>query len=437
MKKKIKLIIILLIVLLILVLFSYYLYNRNNKITDQDYSMDSIGIDEYMKNEENDKKQIKYEDNYNVYYTVMAVISRYLEAAKLGNTDELIAMFDANYITKNNITSDNILDKVGVLQIDNEKVHYEYRAKDLYSLDLGRITIHFVYGTYYNISDLEEKELNLMVELDSVNQTFTIYDYNYMKDNKYDMLKIGDSLDLQINEIPNRSYNTFGYVRLTEEDICNYYFKDYKNLLVFNTKEAYNKLNNEFKEIKYKNQNEFEQYIQEKKIDYFTSNLSEYKVKNLMPGGKAYICVDSKNNYYYFIEKDGIMRYSVMLDNYTIPTEDFIEKYNSLNESKKVALNIKKFVIALNDNNMYYAYNLLSKGFKNNYFKTQEDFENYVNDNLFNGNIEVKFRELDEENGVFKYNITILNKENTEEKIDKTIFMKLNEGTDFEMSFNV
>jgi hypothetical protein len=30
-----------------------------------------------------------------------------------------------------------------------------------------------------------------------------------------------------------------------------------------------------------------------------------------------------------------------------------------------------------------------------------------------------------------------MNKENTQEKIDKTIIMKLNDGTNFELSFNV
>ena len=35
------------------------------------------------------------------------------------------------------------------------------------------------------------------------------------------------------------------------------------------------------------------------------------------------------------------------------------------------------------------------------------------------------------------YKVKILNADNKNENIDKTIIMKLNEGTDFEMSFNV
>ena len=53
-----------------------------------------------------------------------------------------------------------------------------------------------------------------------------------------------------------------------------------------------------------------------------------------------YTCMDQFENYYIFRENK-VMDYSIILDNYTIPTEEFIEKYNSVNEQKKVVLNIQ------------------------------------------------------------------------------------------------
>ena len=153
-------------------------------------------------------------------------------------------------------------------------------------------------------------------------------------------------------------------------------------------------------------------------------------------GEKIYICKDEKDNYYYFIEKDGVLRYKVILDNYVIPNEDFIEQYYKMDEKQKVIVNVNKFILGINDKSYYYLYNLLSSEFKQKYFKSQESFENYIKNNFFENN-EVTYERFEEQNGIYIYNVRISNANNENESIEKTIIMKLNEGTDFEMSFNV
>ena len=230
--------------------------------------------------------------------------------------------------------------------------------------------------------------------------------------------------------------NEFEFVNVTTDSLMAIYLNKFKTDINADITKSYQDLNKEYRESRFSSIDDYKDYINKNYNDIMKAKLSKYKADNTNSDFTVYTCIDTNNNYYLFKES-AVMQYDIFLDNYTIPTKDFIEEYNSVSEQKKVVLNIQKFVKALNDNSMYYAYNLLSNGFKNNYFKTQEDFEQYVNDNLFNGNIDVKYGECEEENGVFKYNITIINKGNAEEKIEKTIFMKLNKGTDFEMSFNV
>ncbi len=436
MKNKIKIGLIILIILLIITLTLYVISKINSKNNEFNYSNDSALVEENIEIEENNEPLI-YENNNNRYFTLISIITRFLDAAQYGETEALVGMLDSNYVSENKINKDNVLDIFGIAMLESESEYYKYNAKDIYTSDLGTVTIHFVYGTYYNIADMEDKELNLMIALDSINQTFYIYGYDYMEKMEFNKLKIGDTPNIQIKTIEDKEYNYFSYLRLSEEELCQNYFNDYKELLVFKTEDAYNKLQNEYSKLKFENFNDFNQYIQDKKIKIYTSSLTQYKVQTSNDGTKTYICKDNNDKIYFFTETDGIMRYTAILDNYVIPNNEFIESYTEMLESEKTVVNIKRFTDSLNDKNYYYAYNCLSDGFKNNYFKTLDSFKDYVTNSWFDGNFDVEYTKFEEESGLYKYTIILKNKDNEEETITKTIIMKLTEGTEFEMSFNV
>ena len=120
-----------------------------------------------------------------------------------------------------------------------------------------------------------------------------------------------------------------------------------------------------------------------------------------------------------------------MLDTYTIDIEEFIEKYESVNEKEKVILNIQKFINSINDNNYNYAYNCLADSFKNNYFSNVEDFKNYIENN-FGNNIDISYIEFDTvAEKYYTYRVNISN------RIQKTFIVQLGEGTDFKLSFDI
>ena len=78
----------------------------------------------------------------------------------------------------------------------------------------------------------------------------------------------------------------------------------------------------------------------------------------------------------------------------------------------------------------------MSTGFKTNYFKTVQDFEKYIESTLYAKN-EVSYESFEVQSWLYKYKVNITNKENQTESTTKTFIVKLNDGTDFEMSFNV
>ena len=433
-KRIIKFLIILLI--LIIVFAIVYLIINGKNVNKSDYSLDSANIGNNIQLNITKEKKLIYENNCNTYYTILSIITRYIDAASLGDTETLMYMFDKEYINKYSINESNLLSKIGIEEIESDFEYYEVEIIDMFSLDTENVTVHFIYGDYYNIADMEKRELNLMIELDNVNETFNLYNYRYMQDKGYNNLKVGDLIDISIDKIENRKNNEFKYIKVSEEDMAKNYLNNYKNQLMYNREKAYEMLDKEYSKMKFKDKDEFNQYVENKKIDYFTASLKEYKVETLEKGMKKYICKDQNENYYYFIETDGILRYTAILDNYVIPSEEFIEQYNKMNEQEKVVTNIKKFIMGINDKSYYYVYNNLVNEFKDNYFKSLNDFENYVRENFFENN-EIEYENFEEQNGVYIYTIKIHNADNEEESIEKTIVMKLNEGTDFEMSFNV
>lgn len=229
--------------------------------------------------------------------------------------------------------------------------------------------------------------------------------------------------------------NEFTMTTVSLENALQRYYSEYKNNAISNPEKAFKLLDSNYREKRFANYDDFLRYTQQNVEEIMNSKIIAYLEKNY-DGYNMYTCLDQNNNYIIFKET-AVMQYSIILDPYTLDMPEFLEKYNSTDEQGKTALNIQKFTQALSAKDYRYAYNHLSGGFKSNYFKSQEDFERYINDNWYNCNFEVEYGEFEEQSGLYKYTITIKNKENQNELFQKTIIMKLNEGTNFEMSFNV
>ena len=129
------------------------------------------------------------------------------------------------------------------------------------------------------------------------------------------------------------------------------------------------------------------------------------------------------------------MNYKLYLDDYTVDIEEFLDKYNKANETTKIGMNTDKIIKAINRKDYDYIYKKLDQDFANNNFGSLEGFENYMNQN-FNAIYEATYYNSSKENNVYVQPVTLKVKDSDEQK-SLNIIMKLEEGTDFVMSFSI
>ena len=212
------------------------------------------------------------------------------------------------------------------------------------------------------------------------------------------------------------------------------YFNYYKNKSLHNTKEAYNLLDEDYRNKRFGNINEYMKYINENKDRIEGITIEQYLV-NQEEDYTEYVCKDQYDNLYIFKEQ-AIMDYTVELDTYTIATDEFKKEYANGTDNKKVIMNVDKFIQMLNNYDYKTAYGLLNNAFKQNNFETEEDFKKYIQNTYYEHN-DISIDKISDENGTYVCEATISNKQNSEENKKINIIMKLGTGINFEMSFEI
>lgn len=186
--------------------------------------------------------------------------------------------------------------------------------------------------------------------------------------------------EIHYDTIQFTQYNQIPYAYISDMQMCNTYLIDYKNYMIFNTQEAFNKTNKEYREKRFGNFENYKNYVQKNIDEIIEAKLVKYQI-NQFDTYTQYICIDQFGNYYIFNET-AIMKYSAILDTYTIDLPQYTENYAKTDTTGKVAMCVDRFMKAINDENYEFAYSLLASGFKNNYFKTVQEFAIYAKQNL-------------------------------------------------------
>lgn len=399
---------------------------------------------EFEKNADESNIQINYEyekvDNISLFYTVADCIKSYYDYISfdvdIQNEDKQLELniftemdkkkaiyniLDKEYIDKNGITLENVYNFTTNLSGNTNFIPVKMKM-----LDNGKVQKFSVYGIIENGSNIIYDYI--IVNLDYYNMTYSIepIEKNKYKDvNEIELINVKEGIEVN-------DYNAYIYNRMSEEDLMSKYIYYYKITSLFDINTGYNLLDKEYREKKFGNLGNYESYIENNKVQIYASTLQSYQIKE--DGGKTrYICLDQYGNYYIFTE-NAIMDFEVILDTYTIDLPEFVEKYEVATEQQKVALNIDKFIQAINARDYKYAYGCLADSFKNNYFKTQAEFENYAKQNFFDNNT-VGYKEFSIQGDVYSYSVVLTNKATGEQK-NKTFIMQLGEETDFVMSFD-
>lgn len=437
--KYIKYIIVALLIIIILIISIILGMSKKQKNVDTEDSYDN-GADVV-----NINTDIKKVDNVSLYYTVKNCLDSFYKAINMeiveGNEDDYVEGGEISYSTLmgvNNIEEKNkiIFDKLNNSFIkDNEItqnnayqklvsiVGSNYTIDDMYIIDGENIKNFYVYAENQN-----NDKLLYNVILDVDNMTYSIKLLQYAD---YTRLSKDDDVGIEKN-----SNNVFEYSKITDEQMSKNYFYDFKNLIVNNSQYAYDKFDDEYSKKRFGSIFEFQEYINNNKNELYNLTIKKYSV-NITNEYTEYICQDQYGRNYIF-KVTNVMDYTVQLDTYTIPTEKFKTEYDKAESEKKVQMNIDKFIQMVNRHDYKTAYNCIADGFKNNYFDTQDKFENYIKNAFFEYN-NFEFENIEQKgNNLYTCTVTLTDLTGNSKDTKKiTIIMQLNDNYDFKMSFSV
>ena len=443
MNKKVLMVIIV-IAIVLLVIFGVVLVWQINSISDKE------SVNNTITNEVEVETISSNVSDYNLFYTIEMCLQKYETILHLDyekQLDELgiptiaaayeietleekstaiLELLDEDYINQNNINTANV---INALQGDMQEITVTV-------LEMRQFTSNEkinVYSVYANIEKVEEEEATkeyFVVKMDTTNETFSICPLN---NQEYD-----DIDDIQYNntttQIEINNFNVYVYMEYNESQIAEKYFQAYKQLMLTDSEAAFNKLDEEYRNERFGDLESFTEYINEHRTEIANTQISKYQAIQY-DGYTQYICLKI-DGYYWIINETSPQNYTLMLDTYSIDVPSFIERYNSASEINKVQLNFNKVFEAINMGDYEYVYDKLDSTFKQNNFPTLNDFEEYINNNLYT-KINVEYGKYETSGNLYILELNLKNAENEEQQVTKTFIMQLKEGTDFVMSFTV
>jgi len=426
-KKKLLLIIIILIILIIGILFVLMKVKNTKEYQERKEVLEE---EELIENELDNR--LKLMENRNYFYIVKNCVNKlYIYSMGSDETEEMSViydMLDKEYIKYRNITRENI--STIIKKIKTSVIN----ITDMYiSEQTSNLSIYIIKGNLREKQSGELSEFKIMLKLDTNTKTFSIFLQDYLED-KYKDITLGkDIIISELNNIEKNENNRYDYKNISDEEYVYDLLDKYKEEILYNTKLAYNHLDEEYKNARFETLEKFKEYAKDNIINNVVMKLEKYN-KTETDNYTQYICIDQKGKSYIFRETS-VMNYSLILDTYTLDLPEVVESYNKLTTMEKVGFNIQKCLDAINDKYYRYVYNKLDEEFKNNNYKTEETFIEMIKNKLFDNN-KVTDVSSSHEGDIYVYNITIVDTKNENNKQDMTVIMKLKEGTDFTMSFS-
>lgn len=437
-----KLIIWLVFITIVLISLIILLSYNNNKIESGDEEIE----------EDNENKKIELVLDNSEFYTIENCIKKYEAYINLDykkqttelNMPSLAAIYkissqneknkailnflDEEYCEKNNIDENNV-DK-NIDETNNEDIIVSAQKINHLISENKNVDIYAVYAIKED--NINKNEKFYIVKIDNSNYCFSIIPLDNDKYKTLDEINIHNTTTYIEKNLRNAVIKS----NINDSQIAYKYFEKFKTALLNNVDEAYKMLNEEYRNIRFKNIENFKEYVNDNINEFQLLQALEYS-KIINEDCNQYIVKDAKNNVIIFDEKSP-NHFTIKLDTYTIPTENFKETYNKSENDYKGQMNIDKFFQMINRQDYTTAYSCLAQSFKNNYFKTEEQFKEYVKNNFFTYN-KVTYQTYEQKGSniyTYKINLEDITKESTAKKEVK-IIMQINENFDFEMSFSM
>lgn len=431
-----KSIIVISILIIILIIF-IFIFNKN--INERDDKIGDVGQEVSYESDE----LTEVTDNIR-FYTVNKCVYQYLDTINKQNSNyygynengEYVSILDESeikekiynllgeeYISENKIQLNNVYEYV-----DDIKEKILFVPLKMKVIKKENVEKYVVYGIEQTIENKYLKDIYLVVNLDVSNQTFSIEPLKEYKDLNEIVVK-NNNIRIEKND-----ENSYEYEKVSYEYTVKKYMDYYKKLSLAKPELIYNYMDEEYRNKRFGNLENYEKYIKNNKQELTTLQCTKYLVNNY-DGYTQYVCQDKYENLYIFNER-APMDFTLKLDAYTIPTEKFTTTYNSSDNQKKVMMNVDKWVQMLNNRDYTSAYKLLDETYRDNIFGSEEQFEAVMREKL-PLHYKVEYSNWSEENETYIQDITLTDiTEEKEGSIQLSVIMQLKEDLDFVMSFS-
>ncbi len=347
--------------------------------------------------------------------------------------DSVKDMLDEKYINEMNISDKQLIEKSQQYKNDNQyqdarNSKYLIRINSLYCAELSYTKRIFLIET-----EINDKKENMLIKIDNDKNLFSIFLSDYIENNNINKDLKKESFNIIDGDLQENENNRFVYHTISNEEISQEYLNMYKFDMLYNGEQLYNKLNEQYGKARFKNYNDFNQYLQDMKETVESSALAKYNVQyEEEKTTSTYKILDNYENYYvFYVSDDNICDYRVELDDYTIETDEFKNSYNSASDEEKVKTDVQKFIKMINSADYSNAANLLDNTFKQNNFVNISEFRQYVNQHFKNHQIN-STKEFEKSGS---YYICTIELEKDLEKSEETFIVQLKEGTQFILSF--
>jgi len=470
--KKTKSIIIVLIILVILIIIamliisalgkkedagSKIINNNANNITSNIISNIPVLEDNELEGEERidapdervTEEHITLLKNHNTFFSIEKLISRYFLYLRAGNSDAVYDIIEKSYKDENGINKQNAIE---ILRTGNQ-YNGNYTSKEVYLREDNYKPIYFITGTLEK--DKVRTSCYFIMKQDKINVSFTL---KPITEEEYKMYLNESKIETFEEDIELNKYNKIMNTTLTEEEIARKYFNSYIQNARYYPEEAYNLLDEKYRNAKFGNYQKFIEYLTGRAKSKQLENLDPKSIKDITEFNSEdeyreymanlnkksmrkydyskendkeyYICIDDYDNFYIF-EVSGAMKYKVYLDTYTIDLDYFINQYNKEDATTKdkIERNVEKILEALNIKDYEYVYKKLDNSLRNqmNYNEFYKNIDSILFDNSY-----MEIKETTENNDSYTYKIIITDRERkVDREIEMVIVVELTQENDF------
>ena len=123
--------------------------------------------------------------------------------------------------------------------------------------------------------------------------------------------------NVEDRKIERYEANEFIPIYMEEEDVVKKYINDYKNKMIYNLNEAYNMLNENYRNVRFGSIDNYKKYVDSiMSLTTYSLEVDKYSVSNI--NGSKIFNVYDKSGYQYIIKEKSIMDYEIYLDENTV-----------------------------------------------------------------------------------------------------------------------